>query len=171
MGKYVIRNAVSYNRIFKENLLRQPSVFGKLVDPAVTHSSIDEDELVSDVEELDLGPKEDGAIIPRLNYLTLFNAHYAYRVRSHCPFENNKIYIFEFFVVNSADSKLADFNLFSNLWRETLLLANIEDPRTQAVLSYGQLPDGIIYREVQEVSGCPLEEYIRQTKEPIAPFD
>jgi len=30
------------------------------------------------------------------------------------------------------------------------------------VLSFGQLPEGIIYREIEEVSGYSLDEYISQ---------
>jgi hypothetical protein len=107
----------------------------------------------------------------KLNYLTLFNAEYAYRIYTVCPFEDKKPYVFDFYILHQDDSKLTDFNLFSNLWRETLLLANINDPRLQPVLSYGQLPDGIIFREIKEVWGCSLEEHIVSSRDRIPPYD
>ena len=36
----------------------------------------------------------------RLNYLTLFNAEYAYRVWTVCPFEQKKPYIWDFYTVH-----------------------------------------------------------------------
>jgi len=160
MGKYLINKAVSYNQIYKLNLLRHSSVFN---EPTQDHQS-----------EADFSEKEvktDGPLTAsRLNYLTLYNTHYAYRVRTSCPFENNATYIFDFFIAHDTDSKLSDFNLFTNLWRETLLLSKIQDDRLQPVISYGQLPDGIIFREICEVSGCTLEEYIQSNRERIPPY-
>ena len=71
-------------------------------------------------------------------------------------YEENKPYIFEVFIVQD-DSKLSEFNIMNNLWKETLLLAQIKDPRCSPVISFGQLPQGVIYREIEEVSGYTLE--------------
>ena len=60
------------------------------------------------------------------------------------------------------DAKLAEFRLFDNLWKETLILSQVNDPRTPRVISFGQLPEGIIYREIEESQGYSLEEYILQ---------
>ena len=60
------------------------------------------------------------------------------------------------------DIKLAEFDLFNNLWKETLILSQLKDPKIPPVLSFGQLPEGIIYREIEEVSGYTLEEYIKE---------
>ena len=60
------------------------------------------------------------------------------------------------------DIKLAEFDLFNNLWKETLILSQMKDPKIPPVLSFGQLPEGIIYREIEEVSGYTLEEYIKE---------
>ena len=164
MGKYLINKAVSYNKIFKHNLLRDPSVF------ASSLTNENEVESEADLTEKEV-PKADGPLTAsRLNYLTLYNTHYAYRVRTNCPFENNSTKIFEFFIVHGTDSKLTDFNLFTNLWRETLLLSRIQDERLQPVLEYGQLPDGIIFRQITEISGCTLEEYIQANRERIPPY-
>jgi hypothetical protein len=117
MGKYLINKAVSYNNIFKHNLLRHKSVFT---------ASVPENEVEDEADLPEKEAKIDGPLTAnRLNYLTLYNTHYAYRVRSTCPFENNASYVFEFFIVHGTDSKLTDFNLFTNLWRETLLLSKI----------------------------------------------
>lgn len=39
---------------------------------------------------------------------------------------------------------------------------SINDPRLMRVVDFGQLPQGIIYRQVEEVSGITLETYIQQ---------
>jgi len=59
-----------------------------------------------------------------LNHLTLYNTNYAYRLKTRSIFEQDKIYIFDIFVVHN-DIKLEEFNLHKNLWRETLLLQSI----------------------------------------------
>ena len=37
-----------------------------------------------------------------------------------------------------------------------------QDPRLPRVVSFGQLPEGIIYREIEESHGYTLEEYIKE---------
>ena len=95
------------------------------------------------------------------NYLTLFNVNYVYRLKANAIYEQDRTYIFDVFIAQQ-DSKLADFNLFQNLWNETLILSQVVDPRLPRIISFGQLPEGIIYREVEEYSGYSLEEYIRE---------
>mmetsp|Transcript_24299 Transcript_24299/g.30117 ORF Transcript_24299/g.30117 Transcript_24299/m.30117 type:complete len:107 (+) Transcript_24299:971-1291(+) len=95
------------------------------------------------------------------NYLTLFNVNYVYRLKANAIYEQGHTYIFDVFIVQQ-DSKLADFNIFHNLWNETLILSQVTDPRLPRIFSFGQLPEGIIYREVEENSGYSLEEYIRE---------
>lgn len=52
--------------------------------------------------------------------LLLFNLWYVYRVRTEAIFENNKEFIYEFFILD--DQKFEEYFLFQNLWKETLLL-------------------------------------------------
>ena len=95
------------------------------------------------------------------NYLTLYNVNYVYRLKANALYENGRCYIFDVFVVRQ-DAKLEEFTLFDNLWKETLILAQVVDSRLPRVLSFGQLPEGIIYREIEESHGYSLEEYIRE---------
>ena len=96
--------------------------------------------------------------------MTLFSTNYAYRLRTSSIFEDGKPYIFDVFIVHN-DIKLAEFDLFNNLWKETLILSQLKDPKIQPVLSFGQLPEGIIYREIEEVCGYSLEEYIKERQQ------
>ena len=93
--------------------------------------------------------------------MTLFSTNYAYRLKTNSIFEEGKVYIFDVFIVHN-DIKLEEFDLFNNLWKETLILHQLQDPRIPPVLSFGQLPEGIIYREIEEVCGYTLEEYIKE---------
>ena len=68
--------------------------------------------------------------------MTLFSTYYVYRVKTSSIFEEGKIYIFEIFIVHN-DIKLSEFNLFKNLWKETLMLSQLKDPRIPPVLSFG----------------------------------
>ena len=83
------------------------------------------------------------------NYLTLYNVNYIYRLKVNAIYEQGAVYIFDVFIVQQ-DAKLAEFHLFDNLWKETLILSQVNDPRTPRVISFGQLPEGIIYREIEE---------------------
>ena len=51
-------------------------------------------------------------------------------------FEEEKEHIFDVFIVQN-DIKLAEYNLFKNFWKETLMLSQIDDVRAPAVLSFG----------------------------------
>jgi len=93
--------------------------------------------------------------------MTLFCTNYVYRLKTSSIYEEGKIYIFDVFVVHN-DIKLSEFNILENVWKETLMLSQLKDPRIPPVLSFGQLPEGIIYREIEEVSGYSLDEYISQ---------
>jgi hypothetical protein len=94
-----------------------------------------------------------------MNYKNLFNLIYCYRARTEAVFKNKEPHIFDFFVVD--DNKFEQFYLFQNLWRETLLLDHLkDDPRVSKVIDFGLLPNKIIFREVQEMQGITLEDYI-----------
>ena len=98
------------------------------------------------------------------NYMTLFATNYVYRLKTNAIYEDGKPYIFDVFIVHN-DIKLEEFNIFKNLWKETLILSQIKDPRVQRIFSFGQLPEGIIYREIEEISGYSLDEYIRDMQQ------
>ena len=66
---------------------------------------------------IDKGNPEDAA---SQHYCSLYNTAYVYRLKTTAIYEDNKPYIFEVFVVSN-DSKLAEFNILDNLWKETLL--------------------------------------------------
>ena len=82
-------------------------------------------------------------------------------MKANAIYESGRVYIFDVFIVQQ-DAKLAEFHLFNNLWKETLILSQVNDPRLPTVISFGQLPEGIIYREIEENQGYSLEEYIQQ---------
>lgn len=60
--------------------------------------------------------------------------------------------------------RFREYRLFENLWRETLLLNHLrsEPDKIAPVVSFGQLPNHVIYREIKEVSGCTLDFYIQK---------
>ena len=93
------------------------------------------------------------------NYLTLFGVNYVYRLKCNSVYEQGRVYIFDIFITKG-DQKLDERNLYNNLWKETLILSQLEDPRLPRIVSFGQLPEGIIYREIEENQGYTLEEYI-----------
>lgn len=63
------------------------------------------------------------------------------------------------------DSKLEEYYLFKNIWRETLLLNSLTKNstllRVNKVLSFGQLPNKIIFREIEEITCISLEDYLK----------
>jgi hypothetical protein len=69
-------------------------------------------------------------------YQNLYNISYVYRMKTSSIYEDNKPYIFEVFIVQD-DAKLAEFNIMESIWKETLILAQIQDQRCQPVLSFG----------------------------------
>ena len=70
------------------------------------------------------------------NYLTLYNVNYVYRLKVNAIYEQGTVYIFDVFIVQQ-DAKLAEFRLFNNLWKETLILSQVNDPRMPRVISFG----------------------------------
>jgi len=66
-------------------------------------------------------------------------------MRTHSIFDKANQIVYDIFVPCN-DAKLQDYNLFANLWRETLLMHSIRDPRVAPVVDFGQLPKGIIFR-------------------------
>jgi len=67
------------------------------------------------------------------NYLTLYNVNYVYRLKTNSVYEHGRVYIFDVFV-GKKDAKLDEFQLFENLWKETLILSQVDDPRLPRVL-------------------------------------
>ena len=82
------------------------------------------------------------------------NINYAYRLKTFDIFSNMKPVYWDFFMVD--DPNFAQHCLFENLWRETLLLHHLDDPRVPKVHSFGQLPNKIIYRQIDEIQGSTL---------------
>jgi hypothetical protein len=78
----------------------------------------------------------------------LYNLNYAYRAKTEAIFEEQKVYFFDYYILN--DEYFSQHYLFENLWRETILLHSFDDERVLKVKSFGQLPNKIIYREVEE---------------------
>ena len=97
----------------------------------------------------------------------LFYLEYVFRIRTESTilFPSSNIsaspIIFDFFLLD--DPKFEDFYLFKNIWRETLLLQALYKQgcdRVFKVKSFGQLPNKVVYREVEEVCGETLEDYL-----------
>lgn len=62
-----------------------------------------------------------------MNYLTLLNTNYAYRLRTLALFEQGQPTVcFDIFIVEN-DMRFKEYNLFENLWRETLLLHHLKN--------------------------------------------
>lgn len=93
-----------------------------------------------------------------MNFMYLYNLNYTYRVKTEAIFKNKEPYFFEFFSLN--DVIFEQHYLFKNLWRETLLMNHFNDPRVQKIKSFGQLPGKTIFREIDEIQGMTLQEYI-----------
>lgn len=97
--------------------------------------------------------------------MTLQETDYAFRIKTLALFaaEGPKSVAFDIFVVPE-DMRLKEFRLFENLWKETLLLFHFRNnpDKVVTVRNFGQLPQNLIYREVEEVSGITLENYISQ---------
>jgi len=78
-----------------------------------------------------------------LNYLTLQETDYAFRIKTLALFEpeGQKNVAFDIFVVPE-DMRLKEFRLFENLWKETLLLYHLRKHSDKVVVvnSFGQLP-------------------------------
>ena len=51
--------------------------------------------------------------------------------------------------------------MYQNLWRETLLLNFFDSPNIAKVTEFGQLPNQVIFREIKEVKGITLSDYIQ----------
>ena len=111
--------------------------------------------------------------------MTLFSVDYVFRVKAESVFdEGNPIMIFDLFVLD--DTKFCEFFIFENIWRETLLLnrfyrshllavaqakENLVEPpviKTAVIKSFGQMPNKVVYREIEELSGITLEKYFEE---------
>lgn len=99
-----------------------------------------------------------------MGYLTLLGTNYSFRLRTMALFEPGQPSVcFDVFIVDN-DMRFKEYRLFENLWRETLLLHHLrnEPDKVAPVVSFGQLPQHVIYREIKEVSGCTLDLYIKK---------
>lgn len=92
------------------------------------------------------------------NYMHINNLTYTYRAMTKSIFNDNQIRYFDIFVLN--DQNLEQHQVFKNVWRETLLLSTFNDLRVQRIKQYGQLPDKIIFREIDEVEGITFAEFV-----------
>lgn len=54
--------------------------------------------------------------------MNLYKINYVYRLKANAIYEQGRVYIFDVFIVKH-DAKLAEFKLFENLWKETLILS------------------------------------------------
>jgi hypothetical protein len=98
-----------------------------------------------------------------LNHMHIYNLEYSYRIKTHDMFESdeeNKS--FDIFILD--DWKFEEYFLFSNIWRETLLLRTMDDPNILKVKDFGQLPGEIIFRETPDFYLYTLEEYLQEKK-------
>ena len=99
-----------------------------------------------------------------MSYLTLLNTNYSFRLRTIALFEPGQPTVcFDVFIVEN-DMRFKEYRLFENLWRETLLLHHLrtQPEKVAPVISFGQLPQNVIYREIKEISGITLDLYIKQ---------
>ena len=101
----------------------------------------------------------------QMHFMYLFNLNYSYRLKTEAifPVGDQKFFYWDFFFLD--DQIFEQHYLFQNLWRETLLLNHFNDERVQKVISFGQLPKKIIYREIEEQQGMSLAEYIENRLE------
>ena len=153
LGKFEIEEVIPYSMIVKKHLRSQKSVFGRH-NTFTSNASLNSEEFFEEIKNETYDPSALGQ-----DYMTLFGTNYVYRLKTKSVYEEGKPYIFDVFIVHN-DAKLREFNLLPNYWNETLMLSQIKDSRAQPVISFGQLPEGIIYREIEEVSGHTLESYI-----------
>jgi hypothetical protein len=106
---------------------------------------------------------------------------YVFRVKAKAVFDalesSSSYVVMDFFVVE--DQKFDEYFMIENLWRETLLLhkfykdyllgivkaqENMTAPpvlRVIKVKQFGQMPNKVIFREIEECSGITLEEYLQ----------
>lgn len=97
-----------------------------------------------------------------MSYLTLMNTNYAYRLKTQAMFDPGQPNVyFDVFVVEH-DIRTKEYRLFDNLWRETLLLNYLRDlpDKIAPIVDFGQLPQNIIWRKIEQVHGITLDVYI-----------
>lgn len=153
LGQYLITKVMPYYLIINQKLLSLPSVFDYQ----------DQESESSKKLAGGFGFYFEAAKLKQkqkiYNQKYLFKLNYSFRAKAEAVFQNHQTYIFDFFCVN--DQKFEQFYLFHNLWRETLLLNFLKaDPRVSKVLNFGCLPLKVIYREIQELQGITLEDFI-----------
>ena len=112
LGIYQIDTAVPYQEIIKTKLTEKSSVFLKRAE-SQPHSSTS-DSLATIAGYEDVSKIHDPSALGQ-DYMTLFGTNYIYRVKTKAIYEDDKVYIFDVFIVHN-DIKLAEFNLFKNYW-------------------------------------------------------
>ena len=96
-----------------------------------------------------------------LNHLHVYNLEYSYRIKTVDMFDiNEKQKSFDIFILD--DWKFEEYFLFSNIWRETLLLHTMSDDQVLEVTDFGQLPGDIIFRETEDFHLYTLEDYLQE---------
>lgn len=93
------------------------------------------------------------------HFMHINNLTYTYRIKTKSIFQGNQVKYFDIFVLN--DPNLEQHQMFNNIWRETILLSCFNDQRIQPIMQFGQLPDKIIYREIDEIEGITFADYIK----------
>lgn len=144
MGKYFIQNVVSYKEIFEQELLSKISVFAEM-KPVMPNQGTQSGSIKKNrSKQFQSFQSSSGGMIERrssnfskitieaksnqhMNYLTLLNTNYAYRLRTLALFEQGQPTVcFDIFIVEN-DMRFKEYNLFENLWRETLLLHHLKN--------------------------------------------
>ena len=96
-----------------------------------------------------------------LNHLHVYNLEYSYRIKTIDMFDiNEKQRSFDIFILD--DWKFEEYFLFSNIWRETLLLHTLNEDQVLEVTDFGQLPGDIIFRETEDFHLYTLEDYLQE---------
>ena len=96
------------------------------------------------------------------NHLNIFNLDYSYRVLTHDLYPEDKSHykvVWDVFALGN-EHMLSQYFAYENFWRETILLKYLDNPKLTQVKKFGQMPNKVIYREIQERQGITLGEYI-----------
>lgn len=94
----------------------------------------------------------------------VYNLEYSYRIKTQDMFSIDEQHrSFDIFILD--DWKFEEYFLFSNIWRETLLLNSMDEDQIIKVNDFGQLPGDIIYRETEDFHLYTLEDYLKDFKQ------
>lgn len=90
-------------------------------------SIIDIESKVSEKDKAFVKTRKMEAWLTPMHHLSVFSLNYAYRMKTEPVFGDKGHAFFDVFVLN--DPNFAEFNLWNNFWRETLLIKELDDPR------------------------------------------